>query len=223
MKTGRMAVMTVLACMLAWSCATTGARQDTETAPLPQRQEGGDADTVQPPVPEPGPEVQPEAAPSRVNMRFLVPDGWQSAPDPESNAVVLQDPATGSRLILSGWPEAQGGTPREFIEQLWASAADDAMGDTSLEVNMPMAMDQGDRAISMFTMVRVAQGPQGEVRVTMLFLGLESNLPGFNILVIGLWPEALDGQMMQVLEDVVRSIILVAEDAAPEPESEPTP
>lgn len=221
MKTGRIAVMTVLACTLAWSCATTGARQDMETTPPPQQPEGGDADIV--PAPEPEPAAEPEALPANVNMRFMVPDGWQSAPDPEHGSVVLSDPATGSRIILSGWPEAQGGTPREFIEQLWAQAADDAMSDTSLEVNMPMAMGQEDRAVHMFTVVREVQGPQGTARVTMIFLGLESNLPGFNILIIGIWPEALDGQMIQTLESVARSIIISSEPAAAPPAAPTTP
>ncbi len=220
MRTGQIAVLTILACLLTWGCATTGARQDVDTTPAPQQPDRPRADVAPTPAPAPEAEPEPEALPAQIGMRFLIPDGWQSQPNPENNSVMLTDGRTGSRLVITGWPAVEGGAPQDFIGEIWAGAADEAMSDTSLEVNMPMNMDHDGRAVSMFTMTRVTQAPQGELRATMVFLGFESNLPGFNVLIIGVWPEALDAQMMQTLEQVARSVIIGVSDQGTPPDME---
>lgn len=211
MNTGRIAVMTVLACMLSWSCATTGARQDTETLPPPQQQEDGDADTARAPDPEPEPQPAPEAPPQEAAIRYAIPDGWEAQNQQDRNQVMFVHQQTGARVVFTVWP-ASGGTPQDYVGNIWAAAADDAMSDTSLEVNMPIMMEIEGRNIAMFTMVRTQQSDRGEVRITMVFLGFESNMPSLNILLIGLWPEALDAQMMEALQEIGRGITITVPD-----------
>jgi hypothetical protein len=179
--------------MLAMGCATTGARQDTETTPAPLQQDGdSDENFVQ--GPDAGTEEPAAELPENIQLRFLIPDGWDMTPDPEQNRAVFTHRQTNSRIMLSMWPAEQGGTPQEFINEVWVAAVEDSMGDSSADVSMPMALEYEGRDVSTFTVVR---RQSNGVRVMMRFVGSESSHPALNILLIGIWPERASGSSSQ--------------------------
>jgi len=221
MRTGFViAMLSLLACVFAPGCATA-TRQDAPTTPPPAQPDEGDA--------VPAPEAQPEAAPAEpvplnADIRSPIPDGWEPAAESAQNWMAFTHVATGSLLAFTLWPAAVGGTPREYIERLWTEAAEEALQEENTEVNMPIAMDDLEgRDVSMFTMVEIQTTPRGELRVSRYFVGIESNLPQLNILIVGIWPEVLDDQMLSALEQLARGITVTLSDgtAPPPPELDP--
>ena len=218
MRTGTViALLSLLACVFALGCATA-ASQDAPTTPPPTPAQPDEDDVA------PGPEAQPEAAPDEampmnVDIRFPLLDGWEPADAPEQNWMAFTHTETNSLLAFTVWPARLGGTPREYIDGLWTEAVNAALQEEDTEVNMPITMDDMEgRDISMFTMVEIRSTPQGDLRVSRVFVGLESNLPQLNILIVGIWPEALDAPMLQALEQLGRGIVInVIDGMAPPP------
>ncbi|MEA3249439.1 MAG: hypothetical protein U9Q03_03715 [Patescibacteria group bacterium] len=213
MRYGRIILMMVLASALAMGCATTGARQDTETTPVlpPLPQEDSEEDFIQ--TDDSEEEQTPEGPIDNVSVPDV--DGWDHAV--EGAEVVYTHRRTRSQMIFS-FALAETGTPEEIIEEVWIREVESSLGNDRMDINMPMTMEIEGRDMSMFT--RIEERDDG-VRITSVFLCFESEHPVLHIVMFGYWPELLDAQMLQALETISRGIrVRVAGPDGPPPEPE---
>jgi hypothetical protein len=160
-----------------------------------------------------------------IEFQFSIPPGWSAKQQP-NKTVLFHHAKTESNIILSTWHPSKGGSPQDYIGEMWAQAALEAESNHDIEVNnMPMNMVVGSKSISAFSITRIIRGEGSEVdvRVTQLLVGFESNLPEKNVLMDGIWAEMLDAQMYGDFEIIASSVKLSRFDAGDTDESSLSP